>query len=400
MTKAEYVELRSELCFEPDPRVAWLSLVGNASVLAAGVWLMQLGGWTAYVLSQLVLAVGFFQAFRVLPPVRPRQLHPEPIRQQPRWPLGEHLLLPALQLMEAHPPSAPSVLRLQRQRSGRPKPSRSGTTLVTFHFALFAWRVWIPLVALAQHLVFWFYPIELARSGERRKLRQCAASIAFLLTAYAAIAFLALTYLRSTNIIPALVVYLVVNELVNLPHHTVLPGFDRKLRVWEQWRVSRSGNYPPVISEFFCLNFNFHVEHHLFPTLPWYRLRRVRARARTCSGCAITKRRASPGTSPTAAVISGRLPWQREAEADFQIIVVTADGHGSNAELDASRDVLVPQMHTYGLGNVLDVAEETVGAARVRAWLDEWSVDLRGLIASQAWVSWEFCEEATRASGC
>jgi fatty acid desaturase len=31
-----------------------------------------------------------------------------------------------------------------------------------------------------------------------------------------------------------------------------------------------------VISELLVLNFNFHIEHHLFPNLPWYRLRAAR----------------------------------------------------------------------------------------------------------------------------
>jgi acyl-lipid omega-6 desaturase (Delta-12 desaturase) len=30
------------------------------------------------------------------------------------------------------------------------------------------------------------------------------------------------------------------------------------------------------VSELLVLNFNFHVEHHLFPSLPWYRLRKAR----------------------------------------------------------------------------------------------------------------------------
>jgi fatty acid desaturase len=140
----------------------------------------------------------------------------------------------------------------------------------------FAWRSWVPLVAAVQHVVFWIYPLKLARAGEKKKLHESLASILFLIVAYTAVGWLAATRLESFNILPALVLYLAMNELVNLPHHTVLPSFDRPLRLWEQWQVSRSGYYPRIVSEVLMLNFNFHTEHHLYPTLPWFRLRACR----------------------------------------------------------------------------------------------------------------------------
>jgi len=66
-------------------------------------------------------------------------------------------------------------------------------------------------------------------------------------------------------------------ELVNLPHHVGLPAVGGRLPPWEQHRVTRSCHYPRGLSELIVLNFNFHVEHHLFPSLPWFRLRRARA---------------------------------------------------------------------------------------------------------------------------
>jgi fatty acid desaturase len=67
------------------------------------------------------------------------------------------------------------------------------------------------------------------------------------------------------------------------------PTTDRKLPLWEQAHSTRSCYYPRGISEFLVLNFNFHIEHHLFPTLPWYRLRRARALVKPVLGDGYTE---------------------------------------------------------------------------------------------------------------
>ncbi len=56
-------------------------------------------------------------------------------------------------------------------------------------------------------------------------------------------------------------------------------------------------------------------------------------------------------------------------------------------------DVLMPHMHAYGLGSILDLAEEELGKQTVQRWVDEWGVDVRHLIETQSWVSWGFCEK-------
>jgi fatty acid desaturase len=48
------------------------------------------------------------------------------------------------------------------------------------------------------------------------------------------------------------------------------------LYVWEQQATTRSCRYPGILGELLVLNFNLHTEHHLFPALPWFRLREAR----------------------------------------------------------------------------------------------------------------------------
>ena len=47
----------------------------------------------------------------------------------------------------------------------------------------------------------------------------------------------------------------------------------QRLNLWEQQATTRSCRYPGILSELLVLNFNLHTEHHLFPALPWFRLK-------------------------------------------------------------------------------------------------------------------------------
>jgi fatty acid desaturase len=155
-----------------------------------------------------------------------------------------------------------------------------------------AWRTWIPLLAFVQHLVLWNYPLMLFKLGQLkgRRLTNCLISITFVPMVYLALHAVFPRLFVISNFALALVIYLVIVELVNFPHHLGTNLFrsiseeKKKLALWEQSRVTRSCYYPPIISELLFLNFNFHIEHHFFPTLPWFHLRRARKLLRQALG--------------------------------------------------------------------------------------------------------------------
>jgi fatty acid desaturase len=89
---------------------------------------------------------------------------------------------------------------------------------------------------------------------------------------------------RPTNFLVAIALFLFAEELVNLPHHVDVSVVTGKLPVWKQYLATRSCYYPAVLSELLVLNFNFHIEHHLFPSMPWHRLRSARDILRSALG--------------------------------------------------------------------------------------------------------------------
>lgn len=149
--------------------------------------------------------------------------------------------------------------------------------------ARFCWACWVPVSALFQHFVFWGYPFRLlADRSTGWKIRlKCVFSIVLLSGALIGLHWAWPEIFRFGNFGISMVVYLVVVELINFPHHLDTemsddPTSEGKLPVWRQSVATRSCYYPFPLSEALFLNFNFHVEHHTFPNLPWWRLRGVR----------------------------------------------------------------------------------------------------------------------------
>jgi fatty acid desaturase len=135
----------------------------------------------------------------------------------------------------------------------------------------FFWRIWVPAVAFLQYGVFWFH----CSLGFFRKPFTVKEVLSFLSPALLIVAtsILAPSF-AITILLPALYLYLVAVEVVNLPHHLGLPQYfgETKLPVWEQFKIARSCLYPRWVARFIALNFNYHIEHHMFPDAPWYYL--------------------------------------------------------------------------------------------------------------------------------
>ncbi len=284
--KAEYVTLKRSLSFEPSTAITLLVWTGTITLVGLALLMLRAGGRGAYLLSQLLLVTAFFQSFALLHECGHGSAFSRPWMNTVFGHLASVLCFlpyfPWKFIHQAHHVWTGNVdrdptmraLRVWRERGKVPGP------------VSFGWRSWIPIMAVFQHVVFWTYPLRLlqARGVSRGQLLRCASSVAFLAGAYLVVAQVQPGLLTFTNFGPALVTYLVVVELVNLPHHVGMPTHEGRLPLWEQWVTTRSCYYPPVVSEFFTLNFNFHTEHHLFPALPWYRLRRARRLLKEVAG--------------------------------------------------------------------------------------------------------------------
>jgi len=169
------------------------------------------------------------------------------------------------------------VMRMVR---GFPKKSSFEQALDTL-----LWRSWIPYIAFLQEAVFWTVSTKMiterkAHEGKRVEL------VLAVLAPVAVMATLVTAGIAAAGawwlLAPSVVIYLVMVEVINLPHHLCLPRLPGtgKLSLWNQYKVSRTCLYFGGFSQFVLMNFNYHAEHHMYPTLPWYELPKAHALVR------------------------------------------------------------------------------------------------------------------------
>lgn len=274
--KVAYSALCGRLDFRPSALALFAILAFDAGLLWLWARLAATGSVVNHALSQIVLAIVFFNAFSLLHECG----HGSAARSRAANALLGHLastfcLIPYYPWKYIHKKHHHWAGNLDHDpvlKSLRKFRDRGVPTTVRF-----AWRSWLPLGSLMQHFVYLTYPHTMWKEGDRAlgEHARNLISLLWLPTSYGLL-WATVPELRLSTVVPAFVLFLFAEELVNLPHHVGMPATNDKLRIWEQHRVTRSCNYPHVVSELLVLNFNFHIEHHLFPSLPWYRLRQAR----------------------------------------------------------------------------------------------------------------------------
>ncbi|MBX3022318.1 MAG: fatty acid desaturase [Bdellovibrionales bacterium] len=289
MTKEQYIKVRANLDFKL--RYAWLigHVLGDVLLVAlpfALLWNRELTwqwDWTTAGLSLLgasSLAIFYFRAFSMMHEAVHGLLATK--RRYNDWGglfYGAVCFLPFEQWREIH--------LLHHQWAGNIEKDPVRKLVLVFKqpptpmrgFLSAMWRSWFPILALLQNYVFWYE--SLTRFWKKRSLASFL-GLAVPLLAWGTVFVLAGPKLCAFVIVPSILLYLALVEVVNFPHHMDLPQYegDVKLTLWEQYKIARSCFYPKAFERFVLLNFNYHTEHHLYPTLPWYRLEELSLRLR------------------------------------------------------------------------------------------------------------------------
>lgn len=139
----------------------------------------------------------------------------------------------------------------------------------------FFWKSWIPVMACLQYGVFGMHSLALLLKNFRSP-----AYLASVLTPaliWAGVLFLAPVEFLFCGLMPGVYLYFLAIEIVNFPHHLELPKLEseEKDKLWDQHKTARSCIYPRWIAQYVVLNFNYHIEHHLYPREPWHHLPKI-----------------------------------------------------------------------------------------------------------------------------
>lgn len=140
------------------------------------------------------------------------------------------------------------------------------------------WWAWLPLGFIKYVAeVFWFRPwqgVGVTQSNELQKIRFSIGftGIFHLILIYS---FGGIQYL--TLFAPMLFVFCLWCESTQIPFHAGLNSFlsknhPKSIPYAEQDAVTRNLAMPSLLKVLLGYNFYLHIEHHLFPTVPWYHL--------------------------------------------------------------------------------------------------------------------------------
>lgn len=139
------------------------------------------------------------------------------------------------------------------------------------HYGNYTGRRWLELLMHLGRLLLGYpayitlIPILGWRHGTSSERRWIELEVALLAAGAAlAVAFVPGTVLLHAWVIPMLVINTLVN-IRGMSQHTFLPESDHPVR------GSRTILSNPV-TRFFMCNENYHLEHHLYPRVPWYNL--------------------------------------------------------------------------------------------------------------------------------
>lgn len=272
MEVTQFSRLRSTLKFEPN-RASLVGLILTDSVIIGGIVTLILWGenWALLTAAPLI-AVVCFRAFSAMHEATHGALDKNRRLNDVLGVLwGAICFLPYAQWRTGHLEHHLWAGNIERDPVMKLciYVRRGGKLPVIVEWA---WKVWVPVLSILQQSVFWYNCALLVRKSPTVLNVASVLAPLFLWTG-AMIGFgLNATLLA---LLPGIVGYLVLIEIVNFPHHLELPQKEGKTRLapMHQFEIARSCSYPRWFERWVLLNFNYHVEHHLFPTLPWGELR-------------------------------------------------------------------------------------------------------------------------------
>jgi acyl-lipid omega-6 desaturase (Delta-12 desaturase) len=150
------------------------------------------------------------------------------------------------------------------------------------------WKLWIPL-GLVNFVfnMYWKYSLVQLKKGNIINARMGFVSIGIILISQMILIFYLgiLEYLILFMPMQCMFYWLVEN--ITLPQHVGLLTLlsvkhPDPIPYYEQDLLARSINFPNNFAIFLNYNNNLHIEHHLFPNIPWYNLPKVKKCIQRC----------------------------------------------------------------------------------------------------------------------
>ena len=145
------------------------------------------------------------------------------------------------------------------------------------------WKTWFPISFFKLiWQVFWLYPFKEFQKKDYTNAKAGFISLIAILIPHAF--FISYWSLIDYLIIftPMLLIYAIWFENMNFSQHVGLFPYlssyhPRPIPLYKQDSISRTSQMNSLFAVLCCYNFNLHIEHHLFPSAPWYQLPKIKS---------------------------------------------------------------------------------------------------------------------------
>ena len=275
MNRENYIAIRKQLKFRSRTLLGIGALLVNIGLACAGVWSLQQDSVTLYLLGTILFALFMHHCYLLMHECSHNSFLPS---RTANVVVGHLAALGALQPFYAwkidhrnHHLWTGHVRKEPATRRGLEMAMAASKRKSTNVFLKAAWNLWVPIFAANKHVLLWFLPFQKQDNGHINKTAFVSALVG--LVGYALLALVPGAAHLMVRALPALYLYMLAIEVINLPHHLEVEIYDsnRPIRFWEHDRFTKSMAPLPLNGMLF-LHFNYHTEHHFFPSLPWHEL--------------------------------------------------------------------------------------------------------------------------------
>lgn len=301
MLEENYYKLKKELATEGVFRIN--NLYGALTVLAElaffGVglsllWQVPNFSWI-YWLLQVLLGVSIFRFFVILHECGHKTLfRQKSLNTIVGYLISPFCLLPYVPWRNVHydhhrwvgvidkDPTQAHLLKLKQSRTMQ-------------NLFRILWKSWLPIGFIKFTFeVFWLYPLREFQQGKTNNGWNGLFSVAIAGSPHIMLLFLLGFVPYVIMFVPMLLVFYMWIENMNLPQHSGLFPYlsdehPEPIPYQQQDAITRTTFLPAVLAVLFAYNFNLHIEHHLFPFAPWYRLPKIREAIQGAGGLVYTE---------------------------------------------------------------------------------------------------------------
>lgn len=265
----------------PRNSAGLIHTLSACSFLGAGLWSAQAGGFWLWFAGQLLLAVAFLQAFVLLHEAGHDTLFANHLLNRVAGhAAGFVALIPFWCWQKIH-------FRHHRYTGWQDLDATTAALVPREiargerRFINFVWATWIPLFVLSYRIQnYWNLPRMERYLPDPRDRRLVRINVGAVLAAYAGLLWAVGPGTAFRAVWLGLLLSFMIQELLILSQHTHVPqnlsggAAVRRFPPDEQAQFTRSLRLPSWLSAL-LLHFDAHELHHMYPSVPGYRLREI-----------------------------------------------------------------------------------------------------------------------------